>query len=61
MEQIPFESSKLIEELDKAFSHKYLAPRMGDTIEQIYFKMGQRAIVDWLIIKLNQQNDSLKG
>jgi hypothetical protein len=57
MKPIPFESQKLIEELDKLFPA--FNPEPYDKIEYVYYKAGQRSVIMHLLERVKQ--DELRG
>lgn len=64
MEKLPPFSVDLIEELDKEYPDRW--PRLNESDREIWFKAGQRSVVDMLLaLKAEAEEDdllrSLKG
>jgi len=48
-------SLDLIEELDKAYPHKH--PSLSDSDREVWFKAGQRSVVDNLLSRVQDQQE----
>lgn len=64
MEKLPVLSVDLIKELDKEYPDRW--PRLSESEREIWFKAGQRSVVDKLLSLLKEAEDvdlftSLKG
>ena len=57
--QIPSISNALVEALDEMFPVQ--CPRLDDTDRMIWFRAGQRAVVDFLIARHKQQTETILG
>lgn len=57
MERLPLLAVELVEELNKEFPHR--CPGIDTPERKIWFKAGQRAVVDYLLRILEEQKDNL--
>jgi uncharacterized protein YgbK (DUF1537 family) len=57
--KIPTIPNALVEALDEMFPVQ--CPRLDDTDRMIWFRAGQRAVVDFLIERHKQQNETILG
>lgn len=59
MEKLPVFSVDLIEQLDKEYPNRW--PRLNESEREIWFKAGQRSVVDKLLsMKAELENESLR-
>lgn len=56
MDHLPTYSVDLIKELDTSYPHRH--PLLTDTDRDIWFKCGQRSLVDKLLALIEQETDS---
>lgn len=57
MERLPSTVTKLIEELNKAYPHR--CPTLKESEREIFYKAGQRSVVDFLQRLLNEANENI--
>ena len=57
--EIPSISTRLVESLDQMFPDS--CPRLDDKDRMVWFKAGQRAVVDFLIEQHKRQNETILG
>ena len=55
MDQIPTYSIDLIKELDKQYPHRH--PLLTETDREIFYKAGQRSLVDKLLAFIKDDNE----
>lgn len=53
---LPPSTEELVQQLDEAFPNK--SPQLHETEKELYFRAGQRSVVEFLIHK---QNEDLQG
>ena len=56
MDQLPTYSIDLIKELDTSYPHRY--PLLTDTDREIWFKAGQRSLIDKLLGLIEEESDN---
>lgn len=59
MKPIPMLSSDLIKELDEQFPDK--CPELGDADRAVWYKAGQRSVVNHLIARQKAMEESIEG
>ena len=59
MEGIPTIPNALLKALDEMFPDQ--SPRLDDTDRMVWFRAGQRAVVDFLVEQHKRQNETILG